>query len=769
MRFVTEGILTRRLVAERNLEDVGVVVLDEFHERHLQGDLGIALLRRLQDRARKDLRIVVMSATLDAQTVSAFLDAPCFQVPGSLYPVTIEHLAQADPRPLSDQVESAVRGVVSREHEGDILVFLPGAAEIRRAMTSCRKVAEAENLIVLPLHGDLSAGEQDRAVRKADRRKLILATNVAESSVTIDGVVAVIDSGLARVASHSPWTGLPALDTSRISRSAAKQRAGRAGRTRPGWCLRLYTNADYSVRPEFDKPEIAREDLAEAVLELSALGISEPARFEWFERPAEQSLLAAQSLLSRLAAIDHEGILTNVGKRMLKFPIHPRLARLIVECESRGIGEDGATLAALISEGDIAGASTFAGSRRFARAEHAGASDVLDRMDRFATAQRSRFDRETVREMSLDPAALESVDRVRRQLLRGIDRAVIGAHLTSVEREEAMLISILTAFPDRVARRIARADGGAKGNEEEPGVLLSTGGAARLSRSSIVRHEEFMVAVEAELRERAGSDRTRIVTIKLASTIKLEWLLDLFMDSVVEKDEVTWNRRLERVDVIRRLYYEELIVDEHELSQVSGEEVEKLLARMATEAGLENFGNQEENDEFAGRVDFAARTAPELGLVAPGVDDLQEALGALCRGRRSLLEVRKAAEKGGLKRELRRIVLSKTTSEGRRAFDAVAPERIRLSNGREVRVRYPLRGAPWIASRLQDFFGMRESPRIGDGRVSLVLHLLAPNQRPVQVTSDLGGFWERHYPGVRRELSRRYPRHMWPEDPLRRA
>src|SRR5918997_835582 len=356
LRFLTEGVLTRRLLADPRLGRAGVIVLDEFHERHLQADLAVALLRRLQRTERPDLRLVVMSATLDAAPVAEFLESPVLRSEGRRFHVEIEHLARPDERPLAEQVASAVARLITEGAgglDGDVLVFLPGAAEIRRAQSACEQLAERHDLLVVPLHGELPAEEQDRAVRPAGRRKLILSTNVAETSVTIEGVAAVIDSGLARVAGQSPWSGLPVLKVSRVSRASAVQRAGRAGRTREGRCLRLYTAQDFGARPPHETPEVRRLDLAESVLELRAAGVVDVGGFEWFEPPAPEALEAAETLLRRLGATDAAGRVTDAGRAMLRLPLHPRLGRIVVEAEGRGVAREACTIAALISERDI--------------------------------------------------------------------------------------------------------------------------------------------------------------------------------------------------------------------------------------------------------------------------------------------------------------------------------------------------------------------------------------------------------------------------------
>ena len=342
--FVTEGVLTRRLLSDPSLKGVAAVVLDEFHERHLESDLALALLKRLQ-RTRPDLRIVVMSATLDADPVAQYLDGcPIVRSEGTLFELSIQHLPYS-PEPLEAQVRDAVELLIDSRHSGDILVFLPGAAEIRRAMRECEAVARRAGLLVLPLHGSLPPKEQDRALSPAPQRKLILATNVAESSVTVEGVTAVIDSGLARFATYSPWSGLPTLHVGRVSKASAKQRAGRAGRTGPGRVLRLYTEEDYLRRPEQDAPEIVRSDLSQLCLALRAMRIGHVNEVDWLDAPPAAAVETAESLLDRLGAAG------DMAQRLARYPLPPRLSRILVEAMERGVGEDGCVAAALLGSG----------------------------------------------------------------------------------------------------------------------------------------------------------------------------------------------------------------------------------------------------------------------------------------------------------------------------------------------------------------------------------------------------------------------------------
>ncbi|HVP59667.1 MAG TPA: ATP-dependent helicase HrpB [Myxococcaceae bacterium] len=730
VRFVTEGILTRRLLSDPELRGVGAVVLDEFHERHLPTDLGLALLRRLRER-RPALRLVVMSATFDPVPVSRFLgDAPVLTSEGRVFPVEIEHLPAADSRPLEAQVLAGLKRLGPRLTDGHVLVFLPGAAEIRRAQEACADYAERHGLRVLPLHGDLPADAQDRAVRPSKERKLILSTNVAETSVTVDGVAAVIDSGLARVATHSPWSGLPSLRVQPISRASAAQRAGRAGRTRAGVCLRLYTQGDLERRPERDAPEIARADLAETVLALSAAGAPDPRTFGWFEAPPPSALQAAEELLSQLGARGPDGTPTELGRRLLTFPVHPRLGRILVEGERRGVGPEAARAAAVLSERPPrqGPGGPGLGEARRTGPTLSGRSDVLEQLEALGSGERARS------------GAAQAVERTARQLVR----AVHGRHRAPPsEREDALLIALLAGFPDRVARRR---------RPHAPELVLSGGGSAVLDPVSVVQEPMLLLALDAEQRLGARGPEVRV---RVASAIEPEWLLDLFPERLGDEDRLVFSDEAGRVERLTRLAYGAVTLEERRTPAEPSEATEAVLAEALRARGLGHVVDTERAEALRGRLELARTLFPEQHW--PELDEAGLA-AVLAHGRRSLAEVREADPAAEL--------LGALPPEAARVLARELPERIALPGGRSVQVHY-LRGQPpWIASRLQDFFGLREGPALARGRVPLVLHLLAPNQRAVQVTQDLAGFWSRHYPSLRRELGRRYPRHAWPEDPL---
>ena len=700
LRFVTQGVLARQLIGDPELRGVGAVVLDEFHERQLEGDLALAMARRLQRGARRDLKIVVMSATLDAAPIAEYLGAPRLRAEGRRFDVAIDHLERPDERALDVQVAQASARLVREGLEGDVLVFLPGAAEIRRAQSACAELAQRAGLVVLPLYGDLAPAEQDRALAPAPagKRKVILSTNVAETSLTIEGIVAVVDSGWARIASHAPWSGLPMLRLAKISRASAAQRAGRAGRTQPGRCLRLYTKHDHDTRPEHELPEIRRLDLAETMLALRSAGVGDVGAFDWLDRPEPAALEHAEELLERLGAFDRSGQVTPLGRRMLRFPLHPRQARIVCEAEARGVAEEGCQVAALLGERGMRSGG-----------DGHGRSDLLAALG--------------------DSNTRSKIDRPFKQLLRLSERGAKPAG----NPEDATLISILAGYPDRVARR--------RGPRSRD-VVLASGGGARLSDASVVREAELLVAIDAEEKREAGRPGAQLI-VHTASEIEPEWLADLFPDALRETDELRWQG--ERVEAVRRVMYDQLALEERTGPPRDAEAAARLLCEAARARGIGNLWDAGEVDRLVARLEFAG--------FAPDVD---AALTALCQGRTSLTDLRDASLTGAL--------LDALDGKQRAQLDRLAPDRITLPGGRSTRIQYDRGKPPSLESRLQDFFGMADGPRVGNG-VPVVLHLLAPNQRAVQVTTDLAGFWERHYPQIRRELMRKYPKHAWPEDP----
>lgn len=714
LAIITEGILTRRLLDDPFLEGVGCVVLDEFHERSIHADLGIALLREVQQSVRPDLRIVAMSATLEAAPVAAFLGgAPIFDAPGRLFPVEVEHFPRPPQEPLDEAAARAVLRALDAEREGHVLVFLPGLAEIDRTR---RRLGDPRGVEVHRLHSSVPAMEQDRAISPSPVRKVVLSTNIAETSLTIDGVRVVIDSGYARSPVADAALGLERLVLRRISRSSAEQRAGRAGRTGPGRCWRLWAEKDNALLPDADEPEVRQADLAPALLALHAWGAADPGAFAWFEKPPLASLRRAEDLLRVLGAIDAAGRLSPKGRRMAAMPAHPRIAAVLAAGIELGCAADAALVAAVLSEME-----SLRGDRR-AQAP-ATDSDLLDLVEEFEDG-RLRAGRGTEQRIR------QAADRLRR-----IARAGDGAAASRSQRRRL----VLQGWPDRVAARRA---------EDDRRALLVGGRGVVLEPASGVLRGPLLLCLD--IRDESGDAR-----VGIASSIEPEWLAEDFPQLRAERLVHRFDAARGRVVSEREATHLDLVVKRVGASPSDDPEAAAAVLRAHLEANPAAWLDGKGTEQFLARAEFLRRAMPDLDL--PGTEQLRaRALEQLCAGAFSLDQIRKRGVDGALAAAL--------SWEQRRAMDEHAPERIEAPSGARHAIDY---GAdpPALAVRLQEVFGWAATPRIAAGRVAIVLHLLAPNQRPVQVTRDLESFWAGAYQEVRRELRARYPKHPWPEDP----
>jgi ATP-dependent helicase HrpB len=751
IRFLTEAILARKMVRDPDLDGVSVVMLDEFHERHLATDLALAFLKRLQERKNVGLRLLLTSATMDVTPLLSYLpNVPHLAVGEPPHDLDIEYEAKADTRPLQEKTASAVLRLIRSGIEGDILVFLPGASEIRRSADALRPAMERLDVSLRMLHGDLPASDQRRALEPVGRTKVILATNVAETSITIPGVAAVVDSGLARVAGHSPWSGFQTLKTARISKSSAMQRAGRAGRTQAGRVLRLYTKQDFLSRPEYDMPEIKRADLAETALLLHGSGVRDIRSVDWLESPATSAIEAAETLLFKLGAIEGTGLLTDIGAQMLRFPLHPRLSRLIVEGQKLGIEESCALLAALLSERDIRleVRAQLANPHAVPQKHHSGKSDLLELLERYWEAENERFEPSKVSSLGLDFRAVQTVKSSQRQLHRIIsaNKPRSMRHAGKEEADESILISVLSAFPDRVAKRRKR------GSRE---LLLAEGGSAVLSSASVVHEPMFFIAVDIEEQRANSALKTNLPKIRLASAIEVDWLAGLFPEAIEQKTELVWNEGEGRVEEIRQTTFRGISLEESVRTAAPSEDAARILASAVLRSARLPFHDFSSVPEFQSRLTLVSRCFPRENWPVASEKAVQTSIDQLCAGRRSLAELSSLSLVDSL--------MAMLTPQQRAILRREAPERIKLGSGRTVKIHYENPEAPWIQSRLQDFLGTYSTPSICAGRISLTLHLLAPNGRAVQITRDLAGFWKNHYPSIRRELQRRYPKHAWPE------
>jgi ATP-dependent RNA helicase HrpB len=755
IQVLTEGIFTRILQDRPFLDGIAAVVIDEFHERSIHADLALALVREVKRAGRDDLLLLVMSATIDPEPVARFLDdCPVVRAEGRLHPVEVRYL----PRPDRSEVpELAARVLLEAwpSARGHALVFLPGIGEIRRAERELEGFARSSGADVLALHGGLDLEEQDRALRPSNVRKIVLATNIAETSITIDGVDLVVDGGLARVLRNDPRHGIDRLEVTRISRQSADQRAGRAGRTGPGVALRLWTLAEHAALAEREEPEVRRVDLAATVLELRAWGVSDPSRFEWLEAPESRALSRAEDLLLDLGAIaERSGPLTGTGQAMLRIPVHPRLSRMLIEAHRLGVLEEGGALAALIEERDLIplsarahpGGEAFPG--RVGGDSERGPSDLLLRLDLLEEAERRGFRRDSV--PGVDMAAARSVSRARDALLRSA-RQALGptrkprAGARAADAEAALLRVLLLGFPDRVARR--RAKGSLR-------ALLLGGRGAALSPSSVVRDEEFFLAIDLDDASRGERAEARV---HVASAVRREWIEEDLAPFISERVETRFDPESEKVRSTATLSYRDLPLEEPRERRPPPGEADRILEAAARERAEEIFRSDEEAAEWLVRARCLGEWLPELDLPEFDAAELGDALAPACAGKTSLAEVRAAGLLG--------LLLARLPHQKAVAVEKHAPPAITVPSGRSHRLEYQPGRPPVLAVRLQEMFGLAETPTVARGRVPVLLHLLGPNHRPVQITQDLKSFWNTTYAQVRKDLRARYPKHSWPEDP----
>jgi len=755
--FVTEGVLLRWLLHDAELPAIGAVVLDEFHERSLEGDLCLAFLREIQETVRPDLHIVVMSATLDIAPLQRYLD-PCetLTVPGREYPVEIQYVVEPNPPPVEEMIVSGVEYLFDDGFDQSILVFVPGAAEIRRSLSALAPLARQLGLDLYPLHGELSPDEQERAIRSGSRPRVIVSTNVAEASITVGGVGAVIDSGRVRVVRFDVWNGIDRMGTERISRASATQRAGRAGRLGPGRALRLYSESEFRNSAESIDPEVSRIDLSGAALGLKAWGTRDLDSFSWLTPPPAEALERAVRLLHDLGAVDPDERITDRGRELLRYPLPVRHARVLDAARERKVFREATRWVALASERDIRRRSF--GARRAPRPRPED-SDLLVAADLIDEAAAERFHTSAFDRLGLDGRAVHGVLRVQRQLLDfdrtaqsvgvageteasegGPSRAVGGG------TTESLRLAVLAGYPDRVVRR--------HGSGAATGVMVG-GVGVELEKSSAVRNAELFVALDViHMQDR---DR-RQVRVRRASALEESWLEELFPDAISIRDEIVFQESGMRVVARRVRRYHDLILDERETGTADPQELASVLYHAALERMDRAVERTRELDDWLLRANALRRQLPGLKIPDLERELLPQALESLCFGLRSFAELRKVPLLPALRGLL--------TSPQRAALERCAPARVALPSGREARVDYS-GDVPVLAARVQELFSLTETPRLGDGTLPLLLHLLAPSQRPLQVTQDLAGFWERTYKEVRGELRRRYPKHSWPEDPAR--
>lgn len=732
---VTDGILLRYLQEDPFLEHplISAIIFDEFHERSINVDLALAMCRRVQETVRPDLKLVVMSATLNTESISRYLgNCPVLKSEGRLFPVAIRYLPYANSQPLPNLVAQSVDSLLP-ETPGDLLVFLPGIREIQQSARALSHVSLEQNLDVLPLYGDLTSEQQDQVLEVSDRRKIVLATNVAETSLTIPGVTGVIDTGLVRQMQFDAGLGLDRLVLTKVSQASADQRAGRAGRLQPGTCIRLWMEREHRGLPVETESEIRRVDLTGAMLQLLCWGETDVEQFPWFEFPRLESLTQSRNLLHKLGAIAQDGKVTDLGHHMGRLPVQPRLARLLIESQRLGIPHRGAWIAALLTERD-----PFERSSR--KNVHHSCSDVLDRI--VALEEFKRTGREETSMGRVHGGSAYGLAQVQQQLAgllqeAGQDNLISSA--SKISPDEAVLRSIMVAFPDRIARR------------REPlsrrGIMVG-GRGVRLAESSAVMDRMLFVCVDTD----AGQGEA---LVHLASGIDSSWFS---AESLSTSIDVTFDTELERIVAYKRIRYEDLILEQSVTTPPPEFDPGDTLARAAAEQLDRVFPYDDPaTAAFIARVECLRRWVPNCELQP--VDDLtlRQLIPEMTQGCRSFRDLKAKPWLDALRR--------KFSYQELQFIDREAPERIRVPSGSQVVLTYEVGRPPILAVRIQELFGWSETPRVGRGQVPVLLHLLAPNYRPQQITDDLKSFWNNTYPEVRKELRRRYPKHAWPDDP----
>ncbi len=745
IEVLTEGILTRRLQGDAALEGVGLVIFDEFHERHLHADLALALTVDSQRGLREDLKLLVMSATLDGAAVARALnDAPIVTSEGRSYPVAVRYLNRDPDGALPAVVAGAVERALGEE-EGDALVFLPGAFEIRRTQ-GLLDSALGGRAEVLPLYGDLPWEAQQRAIAPdTGRRRVVLATPIAETSLTIEGVRIIIDSGYARVPQFDPVSGLTRLVTQRISRASAEQRAGRAGRTAPGVCYRLWCESTQRGLIPQAIPEIRSADLAPLALELAAWGVSDAASLAWLDPPPAAALAQARDLLTELDALDPAGRITAVGRELARLPLHPRLAHMLRTAQDLGLGALACDLAALLSERDIF------------RGEAGRTCDLGPRLEAL-----QEFRRRGRAAAGVDTEACRRSEQAARQWRRMLDGGEREMPATDAGRAGLLLA---LAYPDRIAQQRA---------PNEPRYLLANGRGARLPEWELHLRQPFLVAASTDAAQgsasvargrtpgaTAGSGTAGEGRIFLAATISADDLHRHFAAHIRTEDEVVWSEGEAAVVAQRVERLGALTLDRRPLRQADPEQLRAAMLEGLRRLGIEALPWSPEAREVQARVLsmrqwFPDEGWPDLSETALA-DRTAEWLGPCLDG------ITRRAHLARL--DLAAILRAQLDWKQAQQLDSEAPTHLAVPSGSRLKLEYRPGESPVLAVKLQEMFGLADTPRVARGRVPVTLHLLSPARRPIQVTQDLRGFWKRTYAEVRKELKGRYPKHPWPDDP----
>ncbi len=745
----TEGILLRRLQEDAALSNTQVVLFDEFHERSLDSDLLLGMLRRVQQALRDDLKIVIMSATIDARWIQSQLGgAPVVRVESPNFPVTIRYCVAKPEENMVDRMIETIRDAADQQN-GDILAFLPGMGEIQRCYHALTQSRLSKDCEVMQLFGGMPLEEQAKAIESSSNRRIVLSTNVAETSLTIEGIRIVVDSGLARVMRFSPDVGLDRLSLENISQASATQRAGRAGRVAPGMCYRLWSEASERARSPFLEPEIRRVDIVSAVLQLYAWGEGDSQDFPWLEQPRPDSVSKAKSLLIQLGAIQ-DGKITAIGKAMSRLPTHPRLARIVIASFEAGCLDRICMLAAMLAERDP-----------FDRREQR--SQPLQKGS-MQTHSAKRWDSDCVERLiamehfleggpsetpfgALHRNGVRSLINAAQQLQDQCTSALKGTRILRerqrTDQPESIMKAMLFGYPDRVAKR--RSVG-------KPQGLMVGGKGVVISPQSGVTESDLFLCIELD----AGAGDA---LVRQASRIDQDWLP---REQVTTHDELFFHPSQKQVVARRQVRWLDLVLNETPTAISNSEQCAAILYQVAIKNWEQAFPVDDERVQgLVDRVNCLRQWLPSLELPELGGTFLQDIALELCKNRRSLNELREAPWIDWIQ--------SRFTSSQWQAIEKEAPAKIQVPSGSWIKIQYAIGKPPTMAVKIQEVFSMKATPRIAMGRVPVLLHLLSPNMRPQQITDDLASFWANGYPIVKKELKRRYPKHSWPDDPTTAA
>jgi ATP-dependent helicase HrpB len=774
IRFVTEGILLRWLQDDPALADVGIVLFDEFHERKLLSDAALALVKQLQRNRRPDLKIAVMSATLDAAPVAEYLgDCPVLISEGRTFPVELRHLDQRDERPASEQAADAVARIVNSGAEGDILVFMPGMGEINATINACRANHSRERLALIPLHGELAPEDQDLSFAPNPLRKVVVATNVAETSVTIDGIRHVIDSGLARIARYDPERGIATLFVEDISRASAEQRKGRSGRTAPGTCYRLWTESSQLNRPESNTPEIQRSDLAEVVLLLHSLHIRRAVDFDWLDKPDPQAIERAEQLLRTLGAVDERtGDLTPVGRRMLRLPMHPRYSRMLVEAAQPGAVAAASLCAALVSGRDLL-VRLRREDQHIAEArelfEASQESDFFTLMRAYQFARKNNFNVETCRRYGIHAQTARQVEQTFEQihqiaakqgLIAGAGRATASGRADETrtdvsdrppdQSDDALLRCVMAGFIDQLC---VRRDQGTLECE------LTEGRTGTLMRESVVQNSPLFVA--ATIREVPSRGSGNVTLLGLASAVKREWIEETFPAQVTSRVEHLFDRTHRRVAGVRVERFQDLMIFHAHQREVDPAVSGRCLAEAYRKDWFELPLFNHEVKQFIARVNVVCAVRPELEF--PALDDTAVTT-CLARAFAGLTLAKEAQAT-----PLVAVFHEHLAKEQLGWLDELAPTTVGWPEGRKLKLLYPENSrekddppmAPEVQVKLHECFALKEHPRVCEGKLPVKLWLAAPDGKRLESTTDWPAFRTQRYPRLKSGLQKKYPGVMW--------